>query len=271
MIRVYCKNTGTSRDFTEGVTLQEVLSDFQFDQPYRIVSAKVNNVSQGLRYKLYNSRDVEFLDVRDARGMLVYCRSLCFLLYKACCEALPGSKLYIEHPISNGFYCNLFLADDTHASVSDIDMVREKMEELVREDVKFHRREVSIDKAIQIFKEDGQDDKVKLLETSEEVYTDYYLLGDTPDYYYARLVPSTGFLYKWGLEPYHEGRQCTTLTSSLRSPTSPRPSPCSTRTSSGTSSWGSATSGTSTTPARAARPASSYRSLRPFRKRRSCR
>lgn len=205
MIRIYCKNTGTSRDFTEGVTLQEVLSDFQFDQPYKIVSAKVNNVSQGLRYKLYNSRDVEFVDVRDQRGMLVYCRSLCFLLYKACCEALPGSSLYIEHPISNGFFCNLFLADGSHASAGDIAKVRCKMEELVREDIKFHRREVSIDKAIQIFKDAGQDDKVKLLETSEDVYTDYYLLGDTPDYYYARLVPSTGFLYKWGLEPYHEG------------------------------------------------------------------
>ena len=205
MLKVFCKNTGTSAQFAEGTTLGEVLSSFAFPQPYRIVSAKVNNVSQGLRFRLFNSRDVEFLDVRESSGMRVYCRSLCFLLYKACTEALPGSRLYMEHPISNGYYCNLYLADGTRATAEDIALVRERMSRIVADDVAFHRREVAIGEAISIFKDSHQDDKVKLLETSDEVYMDYYLLGDTPDYYYGRLVPSAGYLGIWGLEPYHEG------------------------------------------------------------------
>lgn len=83
MLQVYCRNTGTSQEFPEGITLQEVLSSFSFEQPYRIVSARVNNVSQGLRIRLYNSKTVEFVDIRSSCGMHVYNRSLCFLLYKA--------------------------------------------------------------------------------------------------------------------------------------------------------------------------------------------
>ena len=93
MLQVYCRNTGTSMDFQEGTTLQDVLSSFSFEQPYRIVSAKGNNVSQGLRFRIYNSKTVEFVDVRSSCGMHVYNRSLSFLLYKASSEVFPGSKL----------------------------------------------------------------------------------------------------------------------------------------------------------------------------------
>ena len=205
MIKIFCKNTGTSAEFTEGVTLQEVLASFEFEQPYRIVSAKVNNVSQGLRYRLFNCRDVEFFDVRESSGMRVYCRSLCFLLYKAVSEVLPGSRLYMEHPISNGYFCNLRKPDGAPVSASDIEAITRRMHEIVDAGTPFHRREVTTAEAISIFIDSGQNDKVKLLETGDDAYMDYYLLGDTPDYYYGRLVPSAAFLDVWGLEQYHEG------------------------------------------------------------------
>ena len=56
-----------------------------------------------------------------------------------------------------------------------------------------------------MFSERGFQDKVKLLETSGQVYSDYYTLGDTADYYYGPLVPSAGYLTVWGLESYHDG------------------------------------------------------------------
>ena len=205
MLQVYCRNTGTSQEFPEGITLQEVLSSFSFEQPYRIVSARVNNVSQGLRIRLYNSKTVEFVDIRSSCGMHVYNRSLCFLLYKASSEVFPGSKLSMEHPVSNGIYCVLTKADGSHPTAEDVALIRERMQAIVDEDLAFHRREVPTEDAIHIFKERGMDDKVKLLETIGQVYMDYYLLGDTVDYYYGRLVPSAGFLNVWGLELYHEG------------------------------------------------------------------
>ena len=205
MLQVYCKNTGTTKSFQEGTTLLEMLPDFEFERPYPIVSAKVNNVSQGLKFRVYNSRDVEFLDIRDTSARHVYCRSLCFLLYKASQDLFLGSKLNMEHFIANGFYCKVTKADGKMLNEGEIGQLKDQMCAIVKEDIQFHRHEARTEDAIRIFKDLGQTDKVKLLETIGQVYMDYYTLGDTTDYYYGRLVPSSGFLTVWGLEPYRGG------------------------------------------------------------------
>ena len=205
MLRIFCKNTGTSQSFPEGTSLLEMLPSFTFDRPYPIVSAKVNNVSQGLKFKVYNNKDIEFLDVRSDSGMRVYCRSLFFLLCKAARDVYPEGRIYLEHPISNGYFCNFNKVDGSETTLEDVARIRARMQEIVGEDQPFHRYEVHTDEAVRIFKERGYADKVKLFETSGTVYTDYYTLGDTPDYYYGRLCPSAGYIKVWGLEPYHGG------------------------------------------------------------------
>ena len=205
MVQVYCKNTRTSRKFPEGTSLLQMLSEFEFERPYPIISAKVNNVSQGLKFKVYQNKDIEFIDVRESSGRRVYCRSLCFLLFKAATDIFPGSKLYMEHPISHGYFCHLRKADGSEVSAEDLQLLETKMNELVERDLPFHRYDVQTERAIKEFRKAGYDDKVKLLETSGEAYTDYYTLGDTADYYYGKLVPSTGYLKVWGIMPYHDG------------------------------------------------------------------
>ncbi len=205
MLRIYCKNTRTTKEFQEGSTLLEILAGFQFEKPYPIVSAKVNNVSQGLKFRVFNSRDVEFLDVREHSAMLVYCRSLCFLLFKASQDLFPGCKLNMEHPIANGFYGKIFKTDGNLLNESEIGALQKTMQKLVDEDIQFHRHEARTEEAIQIFTALGQSDKVKLMETCGQVYWDYYTLDNATDYYYGRLVPSTGFLRVWGLEAYRDG------------------------------------------------------------------
>ena len=205
MVQVYCKNTQETKRFPEGTSLLQMLSEFDCHRPYPIVSAKVNNVSQGLKFKVYQNKDIEFIDVRESSGMRVYCRSLCFLLYKAASDMFPGSKLYMEHPISHGYFCHLRKADDTEISAQDLVVLERRMKELVEKDMPFHRYDVQTERAIKEFRKAGYEDKVKLLETSGEAYTDYYTLGETSDYYYGKLVPSTGYLKVWGIMPYHDG------------------------------------------------------------------
>ncbi len=205
MIQIFCLNTHTTKEFPEGLTLLDILSEFDFEKPYPIVSAKVNNVSQGLKFRVYNSRDVEFLDVRHHTARHVYVRSLCFLLYKAAQDLFPGSKLNMEHPISKGFYCRIHKSDGQSLDANDIAALRVRMRAIVADDIQFHRHEARIDDAIQLFSGLGLEDKVKLLETSGRVYTDYYTLDDTADYYYGRLVPSTGYLSVWDIEAYRDG------------------------------------------------------------------
>ena len=205
MVQVYCKNTQETKRFPEGTSLLQMLSEFDCHRPYPIVSAKVNNVSQGLKFKVYQNKDIEFIDVRESSGMRVYCRSLCFLLYKAASDMFPGSKLYMEHPISHGYFCHLRKADGTEISAQDLVVLERRMKELVEKDMPFHRYDVQTERAIKEFRKAGYEDKVKLLETSGEAYTDYYTRGETSDYYYGKLVPSTGYLKVWGIMPYHDG------------------------------------------------------------------
>ena len=206
MLQIRCRNNNITKSFAEGTTLFEIFQAFpelNFDFPP--VSAKVNNASQGLKFRVYQNRDVEFLDVRDPSGMRVYVRSLCFVLYKACQDVFPDSRLYIEHPISGGYFCNFHKADGSPVKESDVDKIRARMQEIIDKDMPFRRTEALTEEAVKIFRDRGFIDKVRLLETCGQLYSDYYTLGDTIDYYYGALVPSAGYLKVFGIEIYNDG------------------------------------------------------------------
>ena len=207
MLQIRCKNNNVTKSFPEGVSLLDVYQEFADDikLPYPVVSAKVNNASQGLKFRVFQNRDVEFMDARQGSGHRVYVRSLCFLLYKATQDVFPGSKLFIEHTISRGYYCNFKKKSNEPLSDGDVELICERMQEIVNLDMPFRRTEATNEEAIRVFAERGFADKVKLLETSGQIYSDYYTLGDTADYYYGPLVPSAGYLTVFGLEPYHDG------------------------------------------------------------------
>ena len=207
MLQIRCKNNNVTKSFPEGTSLLDIYQEFADDikLPYPVVSAKVNNASQGLKFRLYQNRDVEFLDAREGSGHRVYVRSLCFLLYKATQDVFPGSKLFIEHTISRGYYCNFKKKGNEVLSDGDVEQIYNRMNEIVNLDMPFRRTEATNEEAIRVFAERGFADKVKLLETSGQIYSDYYMLGDTADYYYGPLVPSAGYLKVFGLEPYHDG------------------------------------------------------------------
>lgn len=205
MLRVFCKNTGTFQEFPEGTMLLEMIDSFEFERPYEIIAAKVNNVAQGLKFRVYNNRDVEFLDYRSYSGRNVYSRSLCFLLYKAAQDVFPDCKVVMRRPISKGFFVSIDKADGNPLSALDVARVKQRMTEVVDEKTPFHRHEVQIEEAIDVFRKLGHMDKVKLLESCGEVYISYYTLGDTADYYYDVLVPDAGYLKVWDLTPYRDG------------------------------------------------------------------
>ena len=207
MLQIRCKNNNVTKSFPEGTSLLDVYQEFadEIRLPYPVVSAKVNNTSQGLKFRLYQNRDVEFLDAREGSGHRVYVRSLCFLLYKATQDVFPGSKLFIEHSLSRGYYCNFKKKTAESLQDDDVFLIKARMKEIVGLDMPFRRTEATTEEAVRVFTERGFQDKVKLLETSGQAYSDYYTLGDTVDYYYGPLVPSAGYLQVWDLERYEEG------------------------------------------------------------------
>jgi len=207
MLQIRCKNNNVTKSFPEGTSLLDVYQEFaeEIKLPFPVVSAKVNNASQGLKFRLYQNRDVEFLDARGGSGHRVYVRSLSFVLYKATQDLFPGSKLFIEHSLCRGYYCNFKKRNNESLTDDDAERIRERMQEIISLDMPFRRTEATNEEAIRVFAERGFTDKVKLLETCGQVYSDYYTLGDTVDYYYGPLVPSAGYLKVWGLERYEQG------------------------------------------------------------------
>lgn len=205
MVRIFCKNTGTYKEFLEGTPLLDIAPQFEFDKPYEILAAKVNNVAEGLRFRVFHNRDVEFLDYRTYIGRNFYSRSLCFLLYKATRDLFPESRMTIRRPISKGYFCSVYKNDGSFLTEEDVEAIGARMRELVDENIPFKRKELQIEEAIRIFKESGDLDKVKLLETCGEVYITCYSLGDVTDYYYDELVPSTGYLKTFGVKLCHGG------------------------------------------------------------------
>ena len=171
--------------------------------PYGPVSAKVNNKVESLTFRVYNNKDVEFLDLCSSSGMRTYVRSLFFVLYKAVEDLYPNGNIVLEHPISKGYYCQLKL--DRSIGLDDVQRIKQRMKEIIAEDLPFERFEKHTDEVVELFRQKGMNDKVQLLETSGNLYSYYYTLGDTIDYYYGSLLPSTGYLHLFDLVKYYDG------------------------------------------------------------------
>ena len=203
MLQICCKNNNISKEFPIGSSLLDIYYGFNLNFPYQVVSAKVNNRSEGLNFRVYNNKDVEFLDVRDQSGMRTYVRSLCFVLFKAVTELFPDGKLFVEHPVSKGYFCNLRIGRPIE--LEDVTRIKQRMQEIIAENISYHRIECHTAEAVRVFSERGMNDKVRLLETSGSLYTYYYTLGDTIDYYYGNLLPSTGYLKLFDIVKYYDG------------------------------------------------------------------
>ncbi|MEG2149825.1 MAG: nucleoside kinase, partial [Bacteroidaceae bacterium] len=202
-IQICCKNNNIYKKFTIGSSLLDIYNGFNLNFPFGVVSAKVNNRVEGLNFRVYNNKDVEFLDVRDSSGRRTYVRSLCFVLCKAVEDIFPEGKIRLEHPISKGYYCNLRIGRPFN--LEDVIRIKQRMNEIIAEDIPFRRVECQIEEAVRLFNERGMTDKVKLLETSGALYTYYYKLGETIDYYYGSLLPSTGYLMLFDVVKYYDG------------------------------------------------------------------
>lgn len=203
MLQIYCKNTHTTKSFPHGISLLEVYKGFELDIPFGPVNAKVNNKVEGLDYRVYKNKDVEFQNISTSSGMRTYVRSLCFILCKAIEDLYPNGSIMMEHPVSKGYYCRLNL--DRPIGLDDVQRIRQRMKEIIAENIPFHRYEQHTEDVVELFRKKGMTDKVRLLETSGNLYSYYYTLGDTVDYYYGSLLPSTGYIHLFGLEKYYDG------------------------------------------------------------------
>ena len=201
MVRIFCVNSGETKSFQSGISLREAAKEFSLDMPYDAVAARVNNEIEGLNFRVYNHKDVEYIDITSDDGMRVYVRSLTFVMMKALSDLFPGAVVRFENPISNGYYCRM----ESELTAEQVLQVRERMLEIVADDIPFHRVDCHTSEAIEVFEKLGRIDKVRLLKTYKYLYTSYYKLGDYIDHYYEGLLPSTGCIKLFEIEKFAEG------------------------------------------------------------------
>lgn len=203
MIQIRCKNNKKSQKVEIGSTLFDIFSAFGLQMEYGPVSCKVNNKVEGLHYRVYNNKDVKFLDMTSPSGSRAYTRTLFFVLCKAVQDLYPAHDVIIDIPVSNGFYVDVRFGRP--ATDEDVDRIRQRMQEIINAKMPIRRYMVPTEEAIALFEEKGDVEKVKLLKTSGSIYTTYYKIGEYVDFYYGTLLTNTSELYLFGLEKYYDG------------------------------------------------------------------
>ena len=202
-IKIRCKNNKKSVNISIGSNLSEIFSQLGLEMEFGPVSAKVNNKVEGMHYRVYKPKDIEFLDMHSASGIRAYTRSLFFVLCKAAHELWKDCKVVIDIPISNGYYVNLQLGRTV--TPDDVNDLRQRMQQLIDAKLPIHRFDSTTEEAIEMFRQAGSMSKVKLLESSGRLYTTYYDLDGYKDYYYGTLLTNTEQIYLFGLEYYFDG------------------------------------------------------------------
>ena len=203
VLHIRCKNNKKTQEVPIGSTLSDIYEEINLQMPYGPVSAKVNNKVEGLHYRVYHNKDVEFLDLLTPSGIRTYTRSLFLVLCKAVHDLYTGSQVVIDIPVSNGYYCNLQLGHEI--TTEDVDRIRTRMQEIIDAKMPIQRYETTTEEAVKLFTELGDIQKAKLLKSSGSLYCVYYVLDDYKDYYYGSMLTNTSQLHLFGLEPYFDG------------------------------------------------------------------
>ena len=214
-ITIYCKNTHTYHEVPRGISLIELKDLLNIQLPYPIIAAHVNYKVENLNFLLYKPKDIEFLDASSPSGMRAYVRTLGMVLGCAVNELYPRMDLRVEHPISKGYYCTLQWHVDKNTepegekeppvmTVEMITAIKRRMEQIIAEDRPISEEEKQTKEVIRMFAE-RYNNESSIFEALGNPYCRYFRMGDYVDYYTNVLLPSSGYITLFDIEPFQDG------------------------------------------------------------------
>ncbi len=202
-VKIHIRNNGQTVEAPVGATLEEIYKLSGLQMEHGPISVHVNNKVEGMHFRAYKQKEVEFLDITSPSGNRAYTRSLFFVLCKAVHALYEKCKVAIDIPVSNGYYVNLDIGHPV--TLEDAGKIRKKMQEIIDAALPIHRHETTTEEAIRMFDEKHNNSKVKLLKSTGRLYTTYYDIDGYIDYYYGSLLTNTSQIYLFGLEKYYDG------------------------------------------------------------------
>ncbi len=178
-----------------GATAADFLAAVADTLPAPPMAAVINNELRELTYPIQMDCTLQPVTMADSDGVLVYRRSLTFLLEVVFATHFPDAVLIIDHSISaGGYYCHV--KGRPPLTLDELALLESEMRRLVEQDLPFIRQEIPLAEALAYFERKNYPDKVLLLRHRQKPYVTLYRLGDHLDYHHGYMVPSTGYL-KW--------------------------------------------------------------------------
>lgn len=204
MIEIRCKNNSTVTHYPIGTNLKTICQDQNIQLSYPVIGARVNNEIEELNYEIFKPKIVEFFDLTNPDGMRMYFRGLSFILIKAARDLYPEGNVRIEHSVAKGFYCEF---EHSKIALNDhvVEEIKERMQQIIEEDLPFIKRDLLVEHAIKLFETNELHQKANLFKQCPVFFTSVYYLQDQIDYFYGYLIPSTGYINKFELEPFYDG------------------------------------------------------------------
>lgn len=203
LVKVHVLNNDKVVEVPIGSTIEEVYALSGVEIEHGPISANVNNKVEGMHYRVYKQKQVEFLDITSSSGSRAYTRSLFFVLCKAVHDLFTPCKVSIDIPVSNGYYVNLNIGRPV--TLDDAGAIRRRMQEIIDAGYPIHRHETTTKEAIELFDSLHNRSKVKLLQSTGRLFTTYYDIDGYVDYYYGSLLTNTRQIYLFGVEKYFDG------------------------------------------------------------------
>ena len=202
-VKVSCLNNGQTYEIPMGSMLKDAYKTMGVQMKYEPILAHVNNKVEGMHYRIYKPKNIEFLDITSTSGQRAYTRTLFFILCKAVHDLYTPCKVAIDIPVSNGYYVDLNIGRPV--TLEDAGKIRKRMQEIIDADYPIHRHETTTEEAIHMFQILHTFSKVKLLQSSGSLYTTFYDIDDYCDYFDGALLTRTSQIYLFGLEKYYDG------------------------------------------------------------------
>ena len=182
----------------------EDLSKEVFGENYKkYLGGKINNEIFHLTKELDDGMYIKFLNIEDKDGFRIYTRTITSVFVLACKEIFKDKGIKIDYSIGSGLYAEF--TDGHKMETGHIEMIKRKMEEIIERDITIERKKYPRDKALELFRENGHGDKIRLYTTLERDRIQTYRIGDYVDGFYGFLAPSTGYTDKFDLKFYYPG------------------------------------------------------------------
>ena len=143
-MEIYIKNQDRYVEAQGGCSPLSLLEEGDVALQFRPICCLVNNKTEDLRFPIFAPKQVEYFSDLSEAGRRVYTRALCFMLYKAVSEMMPGIQLRIEHAIFRGYFCRIFEVGSSEPCVltpGQVQALQRRMTELSAANLPFERHE----------------------------------------------------------------------------------------------------------------------------------